>query len=161
MDAIDGLGALPHDGLAGAYQVAQIADGLGRNEAGFEQAMAQQVSKPLTVFDVGLVTRDGLHVLGIDQDHLDGAFQHIEDGTPVDPGRLHGYVRHPQPAEPVTHAVQLGGGRRKGAHLLADLAGGSGEQHTGHHGLLVDIESGTTGIQDAQTHCHVLSVLLY
>ena len=139
--------------LAMAHEIAQVANGLGRNEAGGQQAVPQQVRQPFTVLDIGLVTRNGLHMLRIDQNDLKTAFQDVKDRTPIDAGTFHADVGHALTAQPVSQSLQLDGGGAKGAHLAVHLAGRPGEQHTRHHRLLMDIESGTVRIQHAETHC--------
>ena len=58
--------------------------GEGGNEAGLEQAVAQEIRDPFAIFDIGFVPRNGMHMLGIDQHDLITAFQQIENGTPRD-----------------------------------------------------------------------------
>ncbi|HEY6410460.1 MAG TPA: hypothetical protein VIY29_23665 [Ktedonobacteraceae bacterium] len=153
MHPIDLLRTLLHQRLAIAHQVAQVADGLGRNEAGTQQPMAQQVSEPFTVAYIGFSTRHRLHVLRVDQDHLTAAFQQVEHRSPIHSRTFHAHMRHPLASQPVDERLQAQGGGGKRAHLAAHLARGSAEQHTGHHRLLVHVQSCTAGIQDTQTHC--------
>ncbi len=67
-------GAFLDQGCPIAREVAQFALLSLGNEAGFEQAMVQQISNPFGIFDVGLASGDGLHMLGIDHDHLKESF---------------------------------------------------------------------------------------
>ncbi len=76
LDAVDGLGALLHERLASTHQVAQISDGLGRNEAGgLSKPCRSNSAIHSAILDVGLVTRHRFHVLGVDQEHLKAPFQ--------------------------------------------------------------------------------------
>lgn len=130
--------------------------------------MTQEVSNPFAVLDIGLVTRDGLHVLGIDQDDAEGVFQQGENRPPIDARTLHRHLRDAQAGEPVTQVAQAGGRGTEGADSFthAGLFGSGsgfwfGEQATSDDGLLVDIESGTGGIENLHAHCILLCWLLY
>ena len=60
-------------GLSAAFTGCGKSDDLllpVRDEAGFEQAMPQQVSDPFGILDVGLASRHGLDVLRVCQQHL-------------------------------------------------------------------------------------------
>ncbi len=101
-----------------AHQVAQIANGFGRNEAGFEQAMAQQVGEPFTILNVRFVAGHRLHVLGVDQDDLKAAFQDVEDRSPIDAGAFHGHMGDLADWQPVGQRLQPSRGGGEGAHLF-------------------------------------------
>ncbi len=58
---------LLHQLGVGTHQVTQLPNGLWGNEAGREQAVAQQIGNPLAIFDIGFMPRNGVHMLGIDQ----------------------------------------------------------------------------------------------
>ena len=80
------LGALLHQRLAVAGQLAQLADRRRGDEAGPQQAVAQQVGQPLAVLDVRLAPRHGLDVLRVDQQQLPPlALQQVQHGAPVRP----------------------------------------------------------------------------
>jgi hypothetical protein len=138
---VDLLRPLLHQRLAVAGQLAQLADRRRRDEAGPEQAVAQQVGQPLAVLDVGLAAGHGLDVLGVDQH--DGAplpLQQVEDRLPEDAGALQRDVRDAERVEPVRQRQQVRRHRREGAHLLAHPAVLLGDQDAHHHRPLVDIE---------------------
>jgi hypothetical protein len=68
----------------GAHQIPQLPNGLRGNAAGLEQAVTQQISEPLALFDSGFMPSNGVHMLGIDQQDLIAAFQQIENRAPRD-----------------------------------------------------------------------------
>jgi len=97
---------------------------------------------PLGVLDVGLAAGDLLEALGVDQDDLEAAFQHVEDGLPIDARRFHGNVADALGLQPVGEGQQLGGHGAEGADLGGDDAVGAGAADAGHDGLLVDVQAG-------------------
>src|SRR5579871_265924 len=60
VDTIDLLGTLLHERFAIAGEISENADWLRWNKAGMQQPMAQQVSKPFAVLDVGFVSWQAL-----------------------------------------------------------------------------------------------------
>src|SRR5947209_16391908 len=68
--------------------------GEGGNEAGLEQAVAQEISDPFAIFDICFVPSNGVHMLRIDQHDLITAFQQIENGTPRDARAFEGHLLH-------------------------------------------------------------------
>src|SRR5712691_7300943 len=115
--------------------------------------MAQQVGDPLAVLDVRLMPRNRLHVLGVDQNDLEAAFQDVQDGSPINARTFHGHMRHALAPQPVGQRQQSSGGGSEGAYLATHPATRRGEQQAGHHRFLVDIQSSAASIQDCQTHC--------
>ena len=63
--------------------------------------MLQQLRDPLTVFGIGLASRDRFNVMWIDQHQLELALQNGPHWTPIHPGRLHHYVRHRVLSQPI------------------------------------------------------------
>jgi hypothetical protein len=65
---------------------------LGRRaEAAPQESEGVELLDPLTVQDVRLAARDALDVEGVDEQNLEAAvLEDLEQGDPVDPGRLHG-----------------------------------------------------------------------
>jgi hypothetical protein len=110
--------------------------------------MTQQIGEPLAIFDVGLMPRNGLHVLGVDQNDLHRAFQDIEDGPPKHSRRFHGHMRDLLSREPIGQRQQPCRGRGEGSHFFANRAAVGTEHHTGHHRLFVDIEPTTARIEN-------------
>jgi hypothetical protein len=70
--------------------------------------MLQQVSNPLSIFDVRFPSRYRFDMLCINQEELHLLlFQHIPDGLPKHPRRLHGYRLALLGFEPITQAVEI------------------------------------------------------
>ncbi len=124
--------------------------------------MAQQVGDPFAVFNVRLVARHRLHMLGVDQDNLERAFQHVEDRSPIHPGRFEGHMGDLVAREPVGQGQQAGRGGGERAHLAALYARGRGEDQTGHDRQFVHIQSRAARIQHTHSHCRtcLLSAIL-
>ena len=81
---------------------------LGRgNEAALQQSMAQQVSDPFRILDIGLSPTERLDVLGIHYQDLKFPFQYIEDGLPVHSGAFHCHMRHPAFCQPAHQLLQI------------------------------------------------------
>ena len=116
--------------------------------------MAQQISDPLAIFDVGLVTRHGFHVRRIDQDDLTLGFQHVENRSPIHPGAFHCCMRDLLARQPGGQRLQVDGHGGERPHLATHFAGSGGEQHTGDNVLLMHIQTGTAGIEHAESDCH-------
>src|SRR6266498_3561832 len=74
-----------------------------------EQSALEELSQPGGVGHVGLASWDGLHVLGVHQQQLEGwlVFEHMPDGAPVDAGSLHGHLGDPFPDKPVPQPPQV------------------------------------------------------
>ncbi len=62
-----------------------------------------------------------LHMLGIDQDHLNFPFEQVEDGSPIDSRTFSGDMGHLQGTQPIEQSKQTGGGRGEGMHLFLNL----------------------------------------
>ena len=99
--------ALPHQRLAIAGQVAQLADRLGRHEARAQEPMLEQLAQPLRVLHVGLAPGHVLDVLGVDQQQLEVVLEQVVDGLPVDARGLHRHVRDAETLQPVAQRQQL------------------------------------------------------
>src|SRR5262249_29159135 len=87
-------------------------------------------------------------VARVDQHHLEGGLEDVEDGLPVDAGRLHGDLGDAPAGQPVGQRQQLAGGGAEVEGLLEDLARVGDLQGAGDDELLVDVEAGTAGEQD-------------
>jgi hypothetical protein len=84
VQAVRLLRPLLHQALAVARQLAQPADRRGRDEAGVEQAMAQQIGQPLAVLHIGFAAGDRPHVLRVHQGNRARlVLQDVEDRSPV------------------------------------------------------------------------------
>jgi hypothetical protein len=100
-----------NQGLAVAHIAAQRYDRTVWTEAGMEQAHAMQFLQPLAVLDVSLASAHVVHVMGIDQHHLQPALlQHFVEWDPIDPGRLHRHGLDATLHQPVSQVVEVGGG---------------------------------------------------
>jgi hypothetical protein len=75
------------DAVAG--EVAQVALRGGRDAAGAQQAVAQQIRQPLGILDIGLAPRDDLGMLRVDDEDLTVALEQGEHRPPVRPRRFH------------------------------------------------------------------------
>src|SRR5216683_5743793 len=66
--------------------------------------------QPLAVFDVALAPAHVVHVVGIDQHHLQPALlEYFVNGDPVDPGRLHRHRLDATLHQPVGEVMEVGG----------------------------------------------------
>ena len=144
MDPVDLRGALLGERLAVAGEVAQLADGLGWDEARLEQTPRQEQRQPGGVDGVGLAPRHVLDVAGVDQHHLEVGLQDVVDGLPIHPGGLHGHVGHSQRAQPVREGEQVGRRRAEGGDLFGASAPLVGEAGTNHQLGLADVDPGAT-----------------
>ena len=71
------------------------------DEAGLEQAVAQQIGDPFGILDVRLATGHGFDVLGVGEQHLKLALEQVIGGLPVHAGALHGHVGDTLGGQPV------------------------------------------------------------
>src|ERR1700722_7335779 len=110
--------------------------------------MLQEIGDPLTVFGIGLATRNRLDVVRVHQQQLEMALQHSPDWSPVHTRRLHGDVPHLVFSKPVPQLQQIGGHGSKTAYLLPLLAIGSTADDTGINALLVHIQSSASSMND-------------
>ena len=141
-------GPLLNEELAVAREIAQLADGLRRDEARAQQPVLQQLREPLAVANVGLPSRDGLEVLGVHQDHLAAALEEVEHGLPQDPRALHRDVRDALLGQPLRKSQELGRGGAERAHLTRATPALARAADTGDDRGLVDIEPATARIED-------------
>ncbi len=155
LDAQRVLRTFPNQLLPGPRQIAQFVNGRRRHEAAPNQAMGQQIPNPHRVVDVGLSTRHAADLQRVGQDEFKLAVQHVPDRLPIDARRLHGDMGAALCREPVGEGQQILGGRAECAHFLVHRRIGC-DACAGDDGLLVDVESGTPGIQNL--HRDLLSV---
>ena len=149
----------PHEISAVARQLAQFALADRRNETGPQQPMPQQFGQPFRIVEVGLAARDRFDVVRIDQPHLKGVLQNVEDRLPVFAGALYRHVRHPVCQQPVREQQQIGSHRPKGACFLAQTALGIRHNDGRHHGLLMHIQARTMRVNDV--HPNLLGRISY
>ena len=80
--------------------------------------MLHQPREPLAILDVGLPPGDRLDGLGVDEEELQAALEHLVDGPPVDPGALHRGVGAAGRGQPVGELELFARGGPEGARLL-------------------------------------------
>ena len=90
LHAIDLSRTLLDQTLAVSAEIAQFTSRGRWNETGFEQPMAQQIGEPFAIFNIGLATWNGFHMLSIDQDDAAALFQQVKHRSEVNSGRFHG-----------------------------------------------------------------------
>ena len=137
--------------LARARQIAQVLDRLRRDEARPDQAIRQQVRNPGRIIYVALAARHPLDVRRIRQHQLEAAFENVPDRLPVHAGRFHRHDRAPGCLEPIGKLQQSARRRREPAHLALDPTPPAKPQ-TGHHFLLVHVETSTALMQRLHGH---------
>ena len=97
LQLIGGLSPLASQRTAVAGQLPQVTLLTRGNEAGLEQAMAQQIGAPRGILNVSLSSRQRLHVGGVDHDQLKVGFKQIIDRHPEVARGFHGRVGDPGP----------------------------------------------------------------
>ena len=111
--------------------------------------MAEQLRDPLRVSNIGLAPRHGLDVLGIHDDELEAAFEHVVDRFPVAAGGLYRNGRDVRDSEPIGEFEQKASRRRsKRLEFTSWVASWSRGQPTGDDDSLVDVEPGAVGVND-------------
>src|SRR5262249_30589289 len=93
-------------------EVAELADRLGRHEAGSQQPVLEQLAQPLRIGNIGLAPGHVLDVAGVAEKKLEVVLEQVPDRLPVDTGRLHRHVRHAETLQPIAQCEQIGGHRR-------------------------------------------------
>jgi len=134
--------------LAIPHQLSDLTNLQRWDETGPQQTVPQQVSQPLTIFGIGLPARHGFDVMGVNEHHLQHAFQNVEDRLPVHTCALYRHVRAALRHEPVRESQQLIRHRREGACLLASLL-----DQTGNHRPGMYVEATATSVDNLH---HVL-----
>jgi hypothetical protein len=123
-------------------QIAQFANFLWRNETGAYQSILEQFGNPRGIDTIGLVTRQCLDVLRIQQEQFQLAplLQNVPHRTPVNSGALHGHSFDLMPDQPRFQFLQIFRESRKGGldnlHTLSIHDAGAGE-----NALLVNVQS--------------------
>ena len=89
-------------------QLSQNTDILSWNEAAFYQADAEQVSNPLGIFGVILISFHSLDPFRVGNGNTDAPlFQDVEHRHPILSGRLHAHIQTVVFMEPVSKPVQI------------------------------------------------------
>ena len=89
-------------------QLPQNTDILSWNKAAFYRADAEQVSNPLGIFGVILISFHSLDPFRVGDDDTDSPlFQDVEYGHPILSGRLHAHIQTVVFMEPVSKPVQI------------------------------------------------------
>src|SRR5512140_3910325 len=116
--------------------------------------MADQLSQPFTILDIGLPSRHVFDMLRIAHNELAGPFQDRIHRLPVDAGALHADLGTALRPEPVPQGHQITGVGGEGPNHLARFGIGSADEQTGRDGGLMDIQT-TTAFQN-RFHGHLL-----
>jgi hypothetical protein len=82
--------------------------------------MAQEISNPLAILNICFVSRNGVHMLGIDQQDLIMVFQQIENRAPIDARAFESHLFHLSLREPVVKLSEPIGRRCKGTDRFLD-----------------------------------------
>jgi hypothetical protein len=136
------------EGRTVAREFTQLTLGTIWDEAGAQQAMAQQVGDPLGVFDVGLAPWDRLDVLRIDDQHLEAAFQQVVDRLPKHSRGFHCHLGAARRCQPIAERQQIVRHRAERADLLGGQPRRSRREQTGDHRALMDIQATAARRQD-------------
>jgi hypothetical protein len=143
---------LPAQGAAVACQVPQCPLRHGGDDAGAQHAMPQALRQPGGIFAIGLAPGHRFDMVGIDQQHLAATFQDIEYGRPGVTSTLDGDRGAPTGEQPIGEREQRNGHRPEGADLLTPAPMPIGGYHTGHHRLLVDVQTSAPLVHDGHNH---------
>ena len=84
--------------------------------------MAQELGNPLRILHIGLASRHGFDVLGIDDHDRPVRFQDGKYRSPVNARRFHGDLAHVVGAEPIVERQEPAGHGRKVSEVALDLA---------------------------------------
>jgi hypothetical protein len=153
LETVRDRGAIAHQDLPVARQFPQFPDVPGRDEAGLQQTMAQQITNPIAVPDISLPSGHRFDVVGVDQQDGTVVFQQIEDWPPVDAGTLNGDVRATGSQEPVSQLQEIRRHSREGPNLFLAF-----DAEASHDRLGMHIETAAARIHDfhAVSPFHVL-----
>src|SRR5215475_10930668 len=139
---------LPGQLLTRAQQLPQFLDLLLRNKTATDQTMGQQIGDPGRVANIGLTTRNIFDVSRIRQNQLEIAVtENVPNWFPVDAGCFHGHMGATHLGQPRQQEQEPG---RRGLEA-PDFAGDFAvryQAHARHNGLLVNVETTTTPVND-------------
>jgi len=140
--------ALLHETTTMPRQIAQGALLSRRDEAAAQQAVAQQIGQPFRIADIGLAAGHGLHMLGVDDEHVELTFQQVIDRPPVDAGAFHHHMRAASLGQPIRQGQQVGCHGSEGSDGLVRLTRRIGNHQASYDRLLVDIQATAALIDD-------------
>jgi hypothetical protein len=124
LHAINAGGGGFHQGLAVAHIAAQCYDLASRTKTRMEQTDAMEFLQPLAVLDVGLAPAHVMHLVGVDQHHLQPAFrEYFVERDPVDPGRLHRHRLDAALHQPIGQLMKAAGESAELTHRLGITVG--------------------------------------
>jgi hypothetical protein len=126
--------------LAIPRQVAQLADRLRRYEARPHKPVLEQPADPHRIGDIGLAAGDVTQMLRVQKPALELTLEQIEDGFPVDAGRLHPHQRDREATKPVRQRDQPRSRCRERSCLLLTIATSIRHAHARRQRILVHIE---------------------
>jgi hypothetical protein len=89
-------------------------------------------------------------VLRIDQDDSAPVLSQVAHWSPRPPGTFAGDHPHAEGVQPIAQREEIPRHGRKGAHLAVHPAIRLGDQDTGHHRVLMDVQSSTTLLNHLQ-----------
>jgi hypothetical protein len=92
---------LPDTGAALSREVAPLALGHRRHNAGAQQPMLQELGQPGGIVHVRFTSRDRFDVLRMDGQDLKPRFEPVEDRFPLVAGTLHGDMRAAARQQPI------------------------------------------------------------
>jgi hypothetical protein len=102
LDTVSDRRAIAHQDLPVTRQFSQFTDVPGWNDAGLEQTVAQQITNPISITHVRLLSGYSLDVVGVHEQDGTVVFEQIEDRPPVDSSTLNGDVSATRRQEPVS-----------------------------------------------------------
>lgn len=103
-------------------ELTQDADVLTGDKAAFNETDTEQVTNPLGILGIVLVSLYSFHPFGVGDDNPDAApLKDVENRHPVFSGRLHADIETVVLVEPVCKAVEAGIERGKTLLLIARL----------------------------------------
>src|SRR5260221_5922190 len=149
LQAIGLLHALADECLAITGELPQGTYGGRRDEAGLQQAVAQQVGQPFAVLDIRLAPGHRLHVLGVDQEDPAPLLQQIVDRPPIHARAFERHVRYSLLLQPLRQRQQVRRHGPKRARLLLRMAFHTCQHHRHDDGPLMHVDPCTAFVHHA------------
>ncbi len=120
--------------------------------------MSQQVGNPLGVTHIRLASGNRFDMLRIDHQQFKVAFEQVEDRFPIHPRCLESDMRTSLFVQPIRELQQLlGGGQICPKFFVGLLIGPLGQQaHLDR--LLMDVQSGTVGVENLHRNAPLLFI---
>ena len=134
------------------HKIAQLPDGKGRDKAAGNEVVLKDVGDPLSVPSIGFLAAESLDVFGMSENHFTGRFEHVVDGDPVFPRRLHTNVPAAVIREPLSKQTEVARESGKPAPFVSRNALVVGCRDTSNDEGLVDVDSTADGVNDFERH---------